>query len=96
MEIGGRQEMCRDTGTFYRIVVRSELGRAHAAAFDGIGTVARDGDAILTGMIMDQQHLYGILDHTNGLGLELVSVQPLPSEADPDATENREPEEPNP
>jgi len=68
--------MHRDAGKFYRIVVRSELSERYAAAFEEMET--KSGLTVLTGEIVDQPHLYGILDRLNGLGLELLSVQCLP------------------
>ena len=73
--------MRRGTGKVYRIVVRSELSRTYAVAFEGMEMVAKDGDTVLTGKIIDQPQLYGILERINGLGLELLSVQALPDEA---------------
>jgi hypothetical protein len=78
------------TGMVYRIAVRSELSDRYAAAFEGMET--KDGETILTGKIIDQAHLYGILDRINGLGLELLSVQALLDEAHPSARRTREPE----
>ncbi len=97
MKIGGKQKMrrgTRSTGRVYRIVVRSELSNVYAAAFDGMEMEARDGDTVLTGKIIDQPHLYGILERINGLGLELLSVQALPGDAKPSARNNRELEDP--
>ena len=37
----------------------------------------KNGATILTGEVIDQPHLYGILDRINGLGLKLLSVQSL-------------------
>ena len=70
----------RRTGTWtvYRIVVRSELSDKYAAAFEGMEMEAKDGVTVLKGRIIDQPHLYGILERTNGLGLELLSVEALP------------------
>ena len=86
--------MRRGTGRVYRIVVRSELSNVYAPAFDGMEMEARDGDTVLTGRIVDQPQLYGILERINGLGLELLSVQVLSGDADPGTRENREPEDP--
>jgi type VI protein secretion system component VasF len=41
----------------------------------------KDGQTILIGEIIDQPHLFGILDRINGLGFELLSVQALPEDA---------------
>jgi hypothetical protein len=93
MESGGTQMMSKGTGTVYRIVVRSELGERYALAFEGMEMETKDGETILTGEIIDQPHLHGILDRINGLGLKLLSVQVLPEDAHPSAGEKREPEE---
>jgi hypothetical protein len=73
-------------------VVRSELTDSYASAFEGMEMETKDGETILTGRIIDQPHLYGILDRINGLGLELLSVQALPDEANPGARRTPEPE----
>jgi hypothetical protein len=65
----------------YCIVVRSELSERYALAFEGMKMETKDGQTILTGEIIDQPHLFGILDRINGLGLELLSVQALPEGA---------------
>jgi hypothetical protein len=65
----------------YRIVVRSELTDTYAVAFEGMKIETKDGETILTGEIIDQPQLFGILDRINGLGLELLSVQALPEDA---------------
>jgi hypothetical protein len=94
MQIGGEQNMRRGTGTVYRIVVRSELSNVYAVAFEGMEMETRHGDTILTGTIIDQPQLFGILERINGLGLELLSVQALSHDANPGARGNREPEDP--
>jgi hypothetical protein len=73
--------MRRHTRMVYRIVVRSELSERYAAAFEGMQMETKDGQTILIGEIIDQPHLYGILDRINGLGLKLLSLQPLPDDA---------------
>ena len=86
--------MRRGTGRFYRIVVRSELSDKYAVAFEGMEMEARDGVTVLTGKIIDQPHLYGIIDRINGLGLELLSVEALPEDAHPGPERKREQEGP--
>ena len=70
-------------GTVYRIVVRSELSDRYAVAFEGMKMETKDGETILTGEIIDQPHLFGILERINGLGLELLSVQAFSEDAHP-------------
>jgi hypothetical protein len=94
MEIGGNEKMRRGTGRVYRIVVRSELSNVYAVAFEGMEMEARDGDTVLTGNIIDQPQLYGILERINGLGLELLSVEALSDDAKQGARANRVPEDP--
>ena len=84
--------MRKESGTVYRIIVRSELGDRYAVAFEGMQMDTKGGNTVLTGKIIDQPHLYGILDRINGLGLELLSVQALPEDAHPSAEGNRDPE----
>jgi hypothetical protein len=91
MESGGMQTMRK--GTVYRIVVRSELSERYAVAFEGMEMEAKYGDTVLTGRIIDQPHLHGILERINGLGLELLSVQALPNDVYPGSESKREQEE---
>jgi hypothetical protein len=79
VESGGEQPRARKKGTgkVYRIVVRGELSRRYAAAFEGMELETEAGQSILTGVV-DQPHLHGIFERINGLGLELLSVQSYP------------------
>jgi hypothetical protein len=61
----------------YRIVVRSELGERFAAAFEGMEVTSTEGQTIISGRVVDQSHLHGILDRVGALGLDLVSVEPV-------------------
>jgi hypothetical protein len=72
METDGGQR----TRKAYRIVVRAEIGERFAAAFDGMDVRTTEGRTIISGEVVDQSHLHGILDRINALGLELVSVEP--------------------
>jgi hypothetical protein len=62
--------------TSYQIVVRGELSQRFSTAFEGMTLVAGDGQTVITGMVVDQAHLHGLLDRVGELGLELVSVNP--------------------
>ncbi len=64
----------------YRIVVDGELGARYASAFDGMTISAHDGMTEMTGSIIDQSHLQGLLEQIAGLGLTLHSVTPLDGE----------------
>ena len=66
---------------FYKIVVEGELTERFAGAFAGMTLEAESGQTIITGQIVDQSHLYGLLDHIRSMGLQLVGVQALPEYA---------------
>jgi hypothetical protein len=80
VDSGGEHRTRKGTGKVYRIVVRSELSARYGAAFEGMEMEARCGQTILTGEVIDQPHLHGILDRIGALGLELLSVESLPGE----------------
>jgi hypothetical protein len=79
-----RQMMGEGTGTVHRIVVRSELSDRYAVAFEGMEIETKDGETILSGEVIDQPHLFGILERINALGLQLLSVQALPEDVPPE------------
>jgi hypothetical protein len=63
--------------TIYRIVVRGELSRRYQLAFEGMTLATGDGQTAITGPVVDQAHLHGLLDRVGALGLELVSINPI-------------------
>jgi len=65
------------TKTVYRIVVHGELSERYAVAFEGMEMESGSGRTILTGEVMDEPHLHGILDRIGALGLKLVSVEDM-------------------
>jgi hypothetical protein len=62
--------------TSYQIVVRGELSQRFAMTFEGMTLLAGDGRTAITGPVVDQAQLHGLLDRVGELGLELVSVNP--------------------
>jgi hypothetical protein len=66
--------------TRYRLVVEGELGARYASAFEGMTISAHDGITEITGEIIDQSHLQGLLERIAGLGLTLHSLAPLETE----------------
>ncbi|HJR51112.1 MAG TPA: hypothetical protein VJ794_08410 [Gemmatimonadales bacterium] len=60
--------------TRYQIVVRGELSQRYSMVFDGMALEAEGGQTTITGLVVDQGHLHGLLDRVRDLGLELVSV----------------------
>jgi hypothetical protein len=61
----------------YRLVVNGEIGPRYASAFKGMTVSAAAGKTEITGAIIDQSHLRGLLDRISNLGLTLYSVTPL-------------------
>jgi hypothetical protein len=49
-------------------------------AFEGMEMEVESGRTILTGEIIDEPHLHGILDRIGSLGLRLLSVESFPTE----------------
>ena len=68
----------------YRIVIGGELSPRFASAFAGMAVDCHDGQTDLTGMVVDQAQLHGLLARVADLGLELVSVNPLHTDGSPD------------
>ncbi len=69
----------------YQIRVKGHLGREWTDWFEGL-TIAleEDGDTLLTGPVLDQAALHGLLKKVRDLGMPLVSVdrvEPGSSEA---------------
>jgi hypothetical protein len=60
----------------YEIRVKSHLGTTGAAAFDGF-TIHHEanGETVLTGPIVDQAALHGILIKIRDMGLTLVAIK---------------------
>jgi hypothetical protein len=71
--------------TVYRIEVCGELTERYAPAFEGMEMEAKGGRTILTGEVVDQPHLHGILGRINALGLKLISVESDSGEHEGDA-----------
>ena len=71
----------------YQIRVRGHLGRQWADWFGGLTVTPEDtGDTLLTGPVVDQAALHGLLRRVRDLGLPLLSVMRLePGYADASA-----------
>ena len=60
----------------YQIQVEGHLNLAWSAWFEELTlTHAADGSTIITGNIVDQATLHGVLNKVRDLGLTLISVQ---------------------
>ena len=68
----------------YQIRIKGHLGSQWTDWFEGLTiTLEEDGDTLLTGPVIDQAALHGLLKKVRDLGMPLVSVSPLePGQAD--------------
>ena len=68
--------------TGYQIRVADHLPRQWADWFEGLTlSLEENGDTLLTGPVVDQAALHGLLKKVRDLGLSLVSVSPVEIEA---------------
>ena len=68
-----------EQSAFYQIRVTGHLGSAWTDWFEGLTITQEDnGDTLLTGSVVDQAALYGLLKKVRDVGLPLVSVNPVP------------------
>jgi hypothetical protein len=68
----------------YQIRIKGHLSREWTDWFEGMTiTLEKDGNTLLTGSVVDQAALHGLLKKVRDLGLPLVSVSPIePGQAD--------------
>jgi hypothetical protein len=67
--------------TCYEIRFKGHLDDRWADWFDGMNIrLEKNGDTLLTGPVVDQAALHGLLKKARDLGLPLVSINPVLSE----------------
>ena len=62
----------------YELVLRGEIGDRFGLLFEDMRLERRSGLTVLSGDVLDQSHLHGLMERIQELGLELVSVNPVP------------------
>lgn len=68
-----------DRSVTYQIRVRSHLSPDWTDWFEGLTiTLEENGDMLLTGPVIDQAALHGLLKKVRDLGMPLISVNPIP------------------
>jgi hypothetical protein len=64
--------------TVYQIRIKGHLGHQWTDWFEGLTiTLEEDGDTLLTGPVIDQAALHGLLKKVRDLGMPLVSFSPV-------------------
>jgi hypothetical protein len=73
-----------DEPGLYEIRIKGHLDNRWAARFDGLTiTIEDDGETLLTGKVVDQAALFGLLRKVRDLGMPLISVTRVkPAQAD--------------
>ncbi|MBK9925087.1 MAG: hypothetical protein IPP66_07320 [Anaerolineales bacterium] len=67
----------------YQIRIKGYLGQQWMDWFEGLSvTLDEDGTTCLSGIVVDQSALHGILKKIRDLGMPLLSVNPIASEQD--------------
>lgn len=75
-KLDSKTEQC----TVYQIRIKGYLGCEWSDWFDGLTiTPQASGETLLTGPVVDQAALYGLLKKARDLGLTLISVGPAAS-----------------
>jgi hypothetical protein len=62
----------------YQIRIKGHLGQQWTEWFEGLAiTLEANGDTLITGPVIDQAALHGLIKKVRDLGMPLVSVDPV-------------------
>ncbi len=62
----------------YQIRIKGHLGRQWTDWFEGLAITLEDnGETLLTGQVVDQAALHGLLKKVRDVGMPLLSVSPM-------------------
>jgi hypothetical protein len=70
------------SGQRYRVILSGELGDEFAFLFENMELERVAGTTVLTGTVLDQTQLHGLLSQVQDLGVELVSVETIGDRSD--------------
>jgi hypothetical protein len=91
MSSDGNSEFNPGASTVYRIRIKGHLGGQWTDWFNGLAiSVDENGDTLLTGPVIDQAALHGLLRRVRDLGMPLVSVGPAGPNINPGYGERHE------
>lgn len=74
----------------YEFRLRGRLGQTMLRAFPGLRPETDGEETVLTGLVLDQAALHGVLAEVEALGLELVAVRRVREDAAPVTQNARE------
>jgi hypothetical protein len=67
----------------YQITVQGHLGERWSTWFDGLDLIRNDdGTTVITGPVVDQSALHGLLQRLRDLGIPLISLTPTTPDTD--------------
>ena len=82
MERGSAQATIKPDLLNYAIRIRGHLGPTMLSAFPGLRSEIDGQDTVLSGAVSDQAALHGVLSKIESMGLELVELRRVPTDAD--------------
>jgi hypothetical protein len=65
----------------YEIRIKGRVGQSVLASFEDMEAAPGPAETVLTGRVVDQAQLHGLLERIQLLGLELIAMRQLPGES---------------